>query len=73
MLQLGLGLPHPVGRGLQTGRLRRPRPATPAAVLRPHVGDPPPQTLVRLLSPVSRGELVVLGAERGLVAEGTIN
>ena len=64
VLQLGLGLPHPVGRRLQTRCLGRP------LFLRSHVSDPPPETLV--VSPVSHGELVVLGTERGLLAEGII-
>ena len=70
VLQLGLGLPHPVGRGLQTGRLHRPSATAAAAPPRLHVGDPPPETLV---SPVSGGECVVLGAERRLLAEGTFD
>ena len=71
VLKIGLGLPHPVGRGLQTRSLCSLSAPVVAAVLRPHVGDPPPETLV-FPSPVSRLELFVLGAECCLLA-GKIN
>ena len=43
-----------------------------ADILRSRVRDPPSKALLLLVRSVSHGELVVLGAERGLLAEQNI-